>query len=208
MSGDETDLAIERPVIEDRTKLGAIKEAGRLGWLIDKGGIIFAVGIFLSMIILIQEVFLRYVLNAPTIWAHETTIFLCAIAFIYGGLYCASRNTHIRVVIIYDRIGPRARRALDVVISLVCAVSAGFFAYAAWLMVQRAAFAPGGRFRLETSGSAWNPPTPALLKIFMLVILVVLALQFLILAFNYARGALAKDPAKAADDADAQEGDA
>ena len=167
---------------------GAVAQAGKLGWLIDKGGIIFATGIFIAMLILIQEVFLRYVLNSPTIWAHETTIFLCAVAFIYGGLYCAARNTHIRVVILYDLVSPGVRRFLDVVISLVCMISAATFAWASWLMVERAAFAPDGSFRLETSGSAWNPPTPSLLKIFLLAAMVVLAIQFLVLAVNYARG--------------------
>ena len=61
----------------------AIAQSGRLGRLIEKGGIIFAVGIFLAMLILIQEVFLRYVLNSPTNWAHETTVFLCAIAMLF-----------------------------------------------------------------------------------------------------------------------------
>ena len=170
----------------------AVAQAGGLGWLINKGGIVFAAGIVLSAVILIQEVFLRYVLNAPTIWAHETTIFLCAVAFVYGGLYCTARNAHIRVVIIYDRLHGKLRRAFDVVISLICAISAGFFSYAAWLMVKRAVFAPDGSFRLETSGSAWNPPTPALLKLFMLAVLVVMTVQFLILAFHYARGDVSK----------------
>ncbi|MCB1755289.1 MAG: TRAP transporter small permease [Gammaproteobacteria bacterium] len=171
----------------DQRQSGAIAEAGILGRLIDKGGVIFATGIIIAMLILIQEVFLRYVLNSPTIWAHETTIFLCAIAFVYGGLYCAARNSHIRVVIIYDYVPAGFRRVLDVIISVICAISAIFFAWAAWLMVKRAAFEPGGGFRLETSGSAWNPPTPALLKITMLVVMIVLAVQFIVLAINYAR---------------------
>ena len=173
---------------EFKPQVGAVAEAGWLGVWIDKAGIIFAVGIVLSMLILIQEVFLRYVLNSPTSWAHETTIFLCAVAFVYGGLYCAARNAHIRVVIIYDYVPAKIRRVLDIIISLVSAISALFFAWAAWFMVKRAVFEPGGNFRLETSGSAWNPPTPALLKVFMLVVMLVLAVQFLILAFNYARG--------------------
>lgn len=167
---------------------GVIAEAGILGQWIDKGGIFFAAGIVLSMLILIQEVFLRYVLNAPTTWAHESTIFLCSIAFIYGGLYCSARDSHIRVVIIYDYVPARVRRVLDIIISLISATAAVFFAWAAWLMVKRAAFEPGGNIRFETSGSAWDPPTPAMLKIFMLVVLITLAVQFLLLAANYARG--------------------
>lgn len=183
------DLEIAESAVEEHNLiLGAIPEAGLLGRLIDKGGLIFAAGIFLAMLILIQEVFLRYALNAPTIWAHETTIFLCAIAFIYGGLYAVARNSHIRVVIFYDILPPSLLRIFNVVISLIGAISAAFFSWATWLMVDRAIFAPDGSFRLETSGSAWNPPTPAMLKLFMFAVMLVMTIQFLVLAFNYARG--------------------
>lgn len=175
---------------EPREVSKAIPEAGALGRLIDRLGIVFAIGIVLAMLILIQEVVLRYVFNAPTIWAHETTVFLCGIAFIYGGLYCSARNSHIRVVVLYDFVPRKVRRVLDVLISLVCAVCAGFFTWAAWIMVQRAAFLPDGALRLERSGSAWDPIYPGLLKILMLVTLGVMTVQFLILSYNYARKSL------------------
>lgn len=174
----------------------AIPESGLLGRVINRGGIVFAVGIVASMLILIQEVVLRYVFNAPTIWAHETTIFLCAIAFVYGGLYCAARDTHIRVVILYDLAKGRWKQALDTVISLICMGASIFFAWASWLMVQRAIFRPDGSFRLETSGSAWDPPFPALLKLFLLAVLAVMAVQFAVLAVNYLRAAFAPNGSK------------
>lgn len=176
------------PVPELLTENGTIAQAGFIGRIIDRLGIFFAIGIVLSMAILINEVLLRYVFNSPTIWAHETTIFLCGIAFIYGGLYCTVRDKHIRVVLIYDVIPPRIRRIFDIVISLVCAAASAMFAWAAWIMVQRAAFRPDGSFRLERSGSAWDPVFPGLLKVFMLLVLSVMALQFIILAINYAKG--------------------
>lgn len=168
---------------------GPAPEAGAMGRIVDRCGYIFAAGIVLAALILLVEVFLRYVVNRPTIWAHETTIFLCGAAFVFGGLYCTARNSHIRVVLIYDHLSPRLRRFVDVGISLVSALASGFFAYAAWHMVERAVFAPSGEVRLETTGSAWSPPTPALIKIFVLVTMVLLVVQFLILAFNYARRA-------------------
>jgi C4-dicarboxylate transporter, DctQ subunit len=165
----------------------AVPEAGLLGRVVDKVGYVFAAGIVIAALILLMEVFLRYVLNAPTIWAHETTVFLCGIAFIFGGLYCTCRNTHIRVVIIYDHFPPGLRRVADIVISLVSALASGFFAYAAFHMVQRAVVMPSGEIRLETTGSAWSPPTPALIKIFILIVMILLVVQFLILAVNYAK---------------------
>lgn len=171
-----------------REAAGPIPEAGMLGRIVDKGGWIFAAGIFVAMLILIQEIVLRYVFNNPTSWAHETTVFLCGAAFVYGGLFCAARNEHIRVVLIYDAVPPRVRRVFDVIISAVCALASAFFAYAAVLMVQRAAFRPDGTFRLESSGSAWDPVYPGVLKIFLMGVLFVLTAQFLIMAVNYARG--------------------
>ena len=79
------------------------------------------------------------------------------------------------------------KRAFDVAISLACFVASVFFAWAAWLSVERAAWTPQGDFRLETSGSAWNPPYPGILKVFLFVILVLLAIQFAIFTINHLR---------------------
>ena len=172
---------------DPRHEGAAIPEAGVLGRWIDRAGLVFAIGIFCSMLILIQEIVLRYVFNSPTIWAHETTVFICGTAFIFGGLYCTARDSHIRVVLIYDHLGPRLRRAFDVGISIICAVASAFFAWASWLMVERAVFRPDGSFRLERSGSAWDPVYPGLVKIFLMVVMGVMAVQFLVLAWNYLR---------------------
>lgn len=172
----------------------AIPEAGLLGRWIFRGGYLFAAGLVVAAFILLVEVFLRYVLNAPTRWAHEATTTLCALAFLYGGLFCASRNTHIRVVLIYDLLGGRARRGLEVVIAAVSALASAMFAYAAWTMAGRALFTPAGDFRPERSGSSWNPPTPALIKTFLLIVMVLLTLQFLIMAINHMRRFLKGDP--------------
>ncbi|MDD7911467.1 MULTISPECIES: TRAP transporter small permease subunit [Pseudovibrio] len=165
----------------------AIPEAGILGAGIVKVGLVFAIGIVISALILFWEVIMRYVFNAPTVWAHETVVFLNASAFIFGGLYAASLNKHIRVVLFYDNLSPWLRRTFDVVISGVCMIASGFFAWAAWQSVKRAVWTPTGDLHFETSGSAWNPPFPGYLKVFLFFILIVLAIQFLVLAFNYAR---------------------
>lgn len=167
--------------------------SGLFGKMVEKTGTVFAIGFLASMSVLIVEIVMRHVFDSPTLWAHETTTFLCGIGFVFGGLFCAARDKHIRVVILYDIAGPKLRRFLDVAISLICAVASGFFAWAAWLMVGRAAFAPDGTFRLETSGSAWNPPFPSLLKIFLLIVMIALTVQFIILAINYMRGLGGKD---------------
>ena len=184
---EPTPPAASEPLSENDRRLAHVPpESGRLGRAIDRLGLVFALGFVVSMAILIFEIVMRYVFGAPTLWAHETTIFICAINFCFGGLYAAAKDRHIRVVLIYDAVPKRVHRWLDVAISLACAFSAGFFAYAATLMVEKAVFRPDGSIRLEGTGSAWNPPTPALIKVFLLIVLVALCVQFLVLAWNHA----------------------
>ena len=161
--------------------------SGRLGVVICQISGPFALFILLSAIILNFEVALRYLFDAPTIWAHETVIFMTAATFLFGGLFCISTDKHIRVVIIYDKLSARAKRVFDTAISIGCAVTTLLFAYAAWSVVERALWNPGGDFRIERSGSAWNPPTPGLLKGLLFVILIAMSIQFLTLAYNYFR---------------------
>jgi len=133
------------------------------------------------------EVVMRYLFNAPTIWVHETTIALTAICFAFGGAYCLATDRHIRVVLLYDTASPGAKRWLDIAISLVGAAACGLMAYAAWSLAYKAFYTPTGDFRLETSGSAWNPPAPAIVKAVLFLTLCVMFLQFLLQAVRHIR---------------------
>jgi TRAP-type C4-dicarboxylate transport system permease small subunit len=187
MTTEHVPAAASEPLTENDKRLAYVPpESGLLGRAIHNLGPLFAAGFVVAMAILIMEIVLRYVFHSPTLWAHEMTIFLCAVNFVFGGLYCAAKDRHIRVVLIYDFVPKRVRRVLDVVISLTCAASAGLFAWASVVMVQRAFFRPDGSFRMEGTGSAWDPPTPALVKGFLFAVLIVLCVQFLVLAWNHA----------------------
>ena len=164
-----------------------IPESGILGKIIGTASHVFSISILLSAGILIVEVFLRYVFNAPTIWGHETVIFLTASSFIFGGLFVAARDSHIRVVLIYDFISDGIKRWFNILISAFCALASFFFTLATWVAVQRALFTPQGDFRIETSGTAFNAPFPGLLRGFLFLVLLLLTLQFIVLTINYAR---------------------
>jgi TRAP-type C4-dicarboxylate transport system permease small subunit len=153
-----------------------------------KLGHLFSLVFLLSMAILIFEVVMRYVFNSPTIWVHETTIFLCAVGFVFGGLHSVSRDGHIRVVLLYDYVSDRVRFWLDVAIYTICCLATGIFSYALWPTVIKSFYAPSGEFRMITSGSAWNPPYPTLLRAFLFIVLVAMCLQFFIFVINRLRG--------------------
>ena len=161
---------------------------GRLSRLIVAFGKPFSIVFIVIALMLIYEVVLRYVFAWPTIWVHETSTFLCAVSFLVGGLYSVATNKHIRIVLVYDAVSARVRRWLDVFIYAICAASTLFFSYGAWLSAKRAIFSPSGALRLETSGTAWNPPYPSILKLLLVLTLLVMSVQFPLLMLRALRG--------------------
>lgn len=156
--------------------------------IIEKLGRPFSYIFALSCIVIVYEVVARYVFNAPTKWGHDTTTLLCALCFFYGGAYCLARNTHIRIVLIYDKVSPKIRRFLDIFINFTGVVWGCFLIYAAKSMVQKSWFSPNGELRLETTASAWDPPFPAYIKAFLAIMLVVMTLQFVLKLIQAIRG--------------------
>lgn len=153
-----------------------------------KLGHFFSILFVLSMAILIFEVVMRYVFDRPTIWVHETTIFLCAICFLFGGLHCVSRDRHIRIVLLYDAVSDRSRRWFDIVIYTICGLATAMFSFAIWPTVVKSFFAPTGELRMIRSGSAWNPAFPTYLRAFLFTVLVAMTIQFAIFVINRIRG--------------------
>lgn len=126
------------------------------------------------------EVVMRYVFNAPTMWVHESAAFLGGSLFVFGGLYALASDKHVRVVLIYDAVSPRIRCWLNLFHHLGGLLFCTLMSYAAWFMTVNAWRTPWGSWQLEASGSAWNPPFPALLKAIILVCVVVMGVQFVL----------------------------
>jgi tripartite ATP-independent transporter DctM subunit len=130
-----------------------------------------------ATIISVYEIISRYVFDSPTIWVHEATIGLVALAYLIGGMSCLSKDSHIRIGLIYFGTTGNTRRLLDVVNSALTLLFAVAIAYAAWTMTEKAWFNPLGDLRLERSGSAWNPVIPAIIKLALFVTSTVIGVQ-------------------------------
>jgi TRAP-type C4-dicarboxylate transport system permease small subunit len=156
--------------------------------LIIRFGAFFSYFYLIIMLILIFEIFMRYVLNSPTQWVHETSIFLSAICFVFGGLYSASSNTNLRIVLVYDIVSKDIRRWLDITIYSLCTLTTAAFSIATWYAVEKSFWTPSGEFRIVTSGSAWNPPYPSYLRAFLLLVLMAMTVQFIIFVYQIFRG--------------------
>lgn len=108
--------------------------------------------------ITVFEVVMRYVFNAPTVWAHELTILLCAVGYLLSSGYITQREAHIRITVLYDYLPMKARLMLDGFAALFGLAVMGLFLYAAWGQ---------GALALkvwERTGSAWDPPLYAITK--------------------------------------------
>ena len=161
------------------------------GWFgrgVDALGLVFASAFLISTAIILLEIVVRTATGQSFLWAHDTTIFLCGLAFIFGGLYALARDRHIRVVLIYDAVHGRAKRLLNIVLSLIGLVATLFFAYGGWLLAEKGVFAPDGSIRLETTGSALRLPYYGLSKAFLFLVVCLMVVQFVTLIINYARG--------------------
>ncbi|MFC2066017.1 TRAP transporter small permease [Chloroflexota bacterium] len=76
-------------------------------------------------VIMGYEVFMRYVLNKPTIWVWEVSHFLLAIVAAWGLAYGLKTGAHIRVEFLRERLTDRWRRRFDGV-SLLLTVGVTF----------------------------------------------------------------------------------
>lgn len=156
----------------------------RLDSYIDRLGNIIAWAFLVSVAISFYEIASRYLFDSPTIWVHETTIMICALCMAYGGTYCLARDSHIRIRILYDAVGEKGKRVLDIINALLTLFFCVLLTYAAYIMTEKALFTPMGDWRLETTGSAWNPIYPAIVKFFLFAVLILMSLQSLLHLFK------------------------
>ncbi|WP_456267338.1 TRAP transporter small permease [Kushneria sp. AK178] len=144
--------------------------------------------IFIAMAISVYEVIMRYGLDSPTSWVHESVVMLVAVSFALGGPAALASNRHIRVRVLYDSAGPRLRLWLDRFNDLVTFGFCVAMSYAAWIMFWDASHNPMGAWQLERSGTSWNPPFPALIKGVIMISLMVMCVQSLVHLVQSLRG--------------------
>ena len=98
------------------------------------------------------EVFMRYVLNAPTEWAFDASYILYGALFMLAGAYALSRNSHVRGDFLYRAWPVRRQAGMDLTLyvlfffpGILALIYSGYgFAELAWLMKERSAASPNG----------------------------------------------------------------
>ena len=127
----------------------------------------------LIVIVMFYEVVSRYVFARPTLWANELSLWIASFVFLLAGQYAMQQRSHIRIYVIYDMM-PRWMQKSSDILSLFLI---WFFTFA---MVWGGFDDAMRRFlRMETFGTAWDPPIPGIVKPAILIIICFVALQAL-----------------------------
>ena len=65
------------------------------------------------------EVFVRYGLRSPTVWAFDVSYMMYGTLFMLGGAYTLSRDAHVRADIVYRLMSARAQATLELVLYIL-----------------------------------------------------------------------------------------
>jgi TRAP-type mannitol/chloroaromatic compound transport system permease small subunit len=107
--------------------------------------------VLLIMSITLLEVVLRYGFNRPTMWVHETSQQIFAIALLLGSAYTLQKGGHVRVDILYRRLSTRGRAILEIVTSIF------YFLFNGVLLWKGGEMAYESVMMLEKTQTPWEP---------------------------------------------------
>lgn len=68
---------------------------------------------------IVYEVFVRYALNAPTLWAFDMSIQMYGALFLMAGPYALAQDTHVRADVVYRLFSVRTQARIDLVLYFV-----------------------------------------------------------------------------------------
>jgi TRAP-type C4-dicarboxylate transport system permease small subunit len=147
------------------------------GWRAVDRGAVFIGRVTMMMIILmtgvmLYEVFLRYVLERPTLWANELSLWLAGFIFLTSGFYAMQQRSHIRIFLLYDVCPRWVQRLFDCISTLAIVIFAFFLVYGSYKQVFE-----NKLYKWETFGTAFDPPIPATLQPMILIVITLVAIQ-------------------------------
>jgi len=79
--------------------------------------LVFLMG--LLVVVVVWQVFSRYILNAPSTFTDELARFLLIWVSLLGAAYYSGKNLHIAITVLPSRLSPPGRRKLNILINLI-----------------------------------------------------------------------------------------
>jgi TRAP-type mannitol/chloroaromatic compound transport system permease small subunit len=123
------------------------------------------------IVVVTYEVIMRYIFNAPTVWAFEATTFLYGVHYMLGLGYTYKHDGHVAIDIFEARLAKRSRTFLRIVVSLVL-----FIPTVGLLSIWSVLYAATSWQNWEKASSSWAPPLYPF-KTFMAIGFILLFLQ-------------------------------
>ena len=139
--------------------------------LIDWQGKISSFLIYPLVGIVLYEVIMRYVFNAPTIWGFEATGFVYGMHFMLGLSFMERYGGHVRVDILSARLPEKGQAALGALTYLM--IFLPVYSIMTWAAFR---FAYTATMNHELNSTSWAPPIWPF-KIIMAICFLFLALQ-------------------------------
>ncbi|MDD4859607.1 MAG: TRAP transporter small permease subunit [Dehalococcoidales bacterium] len=103
-------------------------------------------------LVLLFEVFARYIFGKPTVWAHEASQHLFGFAIMFGGAYAYIYGSHVNVDILVRRFSPRVQSGIFCFVFLLIAL------YFGTMLVKSIPMVISSWERMEVTMSVWAPP--------------------------------------------------
>ena len=140
--------------------------------------------IVILVCVMFYEVVVRYVFEAPTLWANELSLWIAGFVFLLAGLYAMQQRCHIRIYLLYDTFPRWLQNICDVISTALIVI---FAAAMVWGSFNEAR----DKFlRWETFGTAFDPPIPATIKPMILLVICLVAIQAVVNLFvDWKKGA-------------------
>lgn len=124
-----------------------------IDWWSRACGALAALLVVALIVLMLYDVMMRYVFNAPTLWGFDVNTFLMGAAFVLSIAYALSYDAHVRVDLLYT---PTTRWRLPWVdligFTLVMLPTSGWITAALWHY-----FTEAYRTGERSGTSAWNP---------------------------------------------------
>lgn len=122
--------------------------------------------------VMLYEVFLRYVIEAPTLWANELTLWIAGFVFLISGFYAMQQRSHIRITMLYDVVPRNVQRLFDILSAAMVVIFAIGLIFGSYKQVFIIKFQ-----KWEMFGTAFDPPIPATIQPTILIVIALVAIQ-------------------------------
>jgi len=104
------------------------------------------------VLVLVYEVIMRYGFNSPTLFSHETSVFLYGTTGMLAGAWVLCRDGHVKMDAIYGRLSLRVRAIIDLATAPFFFLLVGVVLWTGWDMAYFSVKVN------EHTQTPWGPP--------------------------------------------------